>query len=77
MNKRWVFLLVLLCLAGTGVAQDEEPPGLIVNEPGAFEGYNLYAPLNAATTYLIDNEGRVVNTWESDYRPGMPYLLLA
>lgn len=74
-TKRWVFLLVLLCVAGTGVAQDEEAPGLIVHEPGAFEGYNLFAPLNAATTYLIDNEGRVVNTWESDYRPGMPYLL--
>lgn len=76
MKKPWVLVLVLVCIAGGGFTQDEEPKGLLINTPGAFEGYNLFAPLNAATTYLIDNKGRVVNTWESEYRPGnLAYLL--
>lgn len=44
--------------------------GLLLNASGAFEGLNLYAPLSSGTTYLMDNEGRYVHSWESEYRPG-------
>ncbi len=56
--------------------EEEKPKGLIINKPGAFEGYNLFTPLDSGTTYLMDNEGRVVHTWESDYRPGSNSYLL-
>ena len=69
--------LVLLCVGGAVSAQDEDAArGLVLNTADAFEGYNLFAPLNAATTYLMDNAGRVVHTWESDYRPGNSAYLL-
>jgi len=50
--------------------------GLIKNDPSAFIGYTLFAPKHYTTIYLIDNEGRVVNTWESDYEPGQSVYLL-
>jgi len=54
----------------------EPPTGVIINEEGAFEGYTLFAPIDSTITYLIDNEGRVVNMWKSDYRPGHSVYLL-
>ncbi len=41
--------------------------GLSINEPGAFRGYTLLNPMNHKKTYLIDMDGRVVKTWESQH----------
>lgn len=50
--------------------------GLRINEAGAMEGYVLYRPLLSGTTYLVDRNGRVVHTWETDHEPaGGVYLL--
>ena len=66
----------LVFAAGISWAQQEEERGLKLHEPEAFDGLNLFSPLEAGTTYLIDNEGRVIHTWESDYRPAsVPYLM--
>jgi len=54
----------------------EPPTGVIINNEGAFKGYTLFAPINSTMTYLIDNEGRIINTWKSDYRPGHSVYLL-
>ena len=40
------------------------------------QGYTLMAPANSTTTYLIDMEGRVVKTWQSDCKPGHSAYLL-
>jgi Arylsulfotransferase (ASST) len=40
------------------------------------QGYTLLAPANSTTTYLIDMEGRVVKTWQSDCKPGHSAYLL-
>jgi hypothetical protein len=57
-----------------------EPPkpklGLLINEPKACQGYTLLAPSNSTSTYLIDMEGRVVNSWKSDCNPGLSAYLL-
>lgn len=39
-------------------------------------GYTLFAPLNETTTYLINEAGETVFTWESSYRPGNAVYLL-
>ena len=39
--------------------------GVIINESGAYDGYTIFATGNYGTTYLIDNEGRQVHTWQS------------
>src|SRR5437763_9175769 len=51
--------------------------GLNLNDAKrACQGYTLLAPANSTTTYLIDMEGRVVKTWQSDCKPGHSAYLL-
>src|SRR5712692_7552198 len=61
-------------------AEPAKPPapklGLSVNDPRAFQGYSLIAPLTGTTTYLLDMEGRVVRRWESDCSPALCAYLL-
>jgi hypothetical protein len=52
------------------------PDGLSINEPEAFQGYSLVAPMNSTSTYLVDMEGRIVNEWKSRYTPAMCAYLL-
>jgi len=54
----------------------EQPTGVIINDEESFEGYTLFAPINSTMTYLIDNKGRIINTWKSDYRPAHSVYLL-
>jgi len=50
--------------------------GLFMNGERSYNGYTLFAPLNYYTTYLIDNDGYLVNSWDSDYEPGNTVYLL-
>ena len=50
--------------------------GVLDIKPGIEEGYTLFAPLNSNITYLIDNCGRIINTWESEFTPGNTTYLL-
>ena len=42
---------------------------------GAYEGYTLFAPSNAKTTYLVDMQGNQVHSWQSDLVPMTAELL--
>lgn len=49
--------------------------GLVINSSAATPGYILFCPLPSSTTYLINLEGMVVHTWESEFGPsGWLYL---
>ena len=50
--------------------------GLQLNDSKAYQGYTLVAPLNSKKTYLIDMQGRVVRTWESQYTAGQEAYFL-
>ncbi|MHC4512065.1 MAG: aryl-sulfate sulfotransferase [Planctomycetota bacterium] len=50
--------------------------GLLRRDAGSFDGYTLFSPLSSKKTYLVDPRGRVVNTWTSNYRPGIAAYLL-
>jgi len=78
--------IFLLCSIGMTLAQTRSGSpgdgpatqgiGLIRNEPGAYTGYTLLSPLQSTSTYLIDMNGRVVNTWATDSTPSsIAYLL--
>lgn len=38
--------------------------------------YTLFAPMGSTDTYLIDESGNTVHTWQSNYRPGLSVYLL-
>ncbi len=57
-------------------AQQVPQIGLIRNTAQSFDGYTLFAPASYTLTYLIDNCGRAVKTWQSAYAAvGGTYLL--
>jgi len=63
--KKYLFLLSILytCFINAGV----------------FEGYTLFTPLEISvensTTYLINNDQEIINTWTHEFGPAsMPYL---
>ena len=57
-------------------ADADGPRGLRLTTPEASPGYVLHNPNLSDTAYLIDLEGRVVHTWQSDYGPGGGSYLL-
>ena len=50
--------------------------GTLVNTPQSFNGYTLLTPVTSFQTHLIDNCGRVVNSWNSNFLPGLSAYLL-
>lgn len=68
--------LLLAIASGLSVLAQEKTVGLFVNDPAAGAGYTLFAPNLSTITYLIDNGGRLVHTWHSDYQPGQAVYLL-
>ena len=68
---------MILCGVSTIVAQTRTV-GLFENDTAkVFKGYTLFAPKHDTTTFLINNEGRIVNQWSrSRYEPGQSVYLL-
>ena len=53
--------------AGKAKPEASKPKlGLHVNHPRALQGYTVLAPIMSKKTYLLDMQGRVVRTWESE-----------
>jgi hypothetical protein len=50
--------------------------GLSINDPRALPGYTLFSPFASPNTYLLDMQGRVVRTWQSDCSPALSGFLL-
>ena len=89
--RDWVMAAVVLAVGAfslTGLHPLAQPPKDEVKRPPvklglnhhdakkACQGYTLLAPANSTTTYLLDMEGRVVKTWQSDCKPGHSAYLL-
>ena len=83
----YVVGLILLLTSMVVVGQDKPPKdgdfgsierqvGVITNTYEAYEGHTLFAPKNYTRTYLMDNQGGIINTWDSPYEPGQSVYLL-
>ncbi|MDP7430423.1 MAG: hypothetical protein QGG97_02610, partial [Flavobacteriales bacterium] len=66
-------LFILLCYPLFIIGQNQTV-GLFQYDIGSFDGYTLFSP--SETTYLIDNCGRLVHSWQSSYNPGNSAYLL-
>ena len=74
--NRILFTAVLVVSALAPVRAQERTMGLMLNDSAAFVGYTLFAPLSYDVTYLINNEGLLVHSWESAFTPGNSAYLL-
>lgn len=70
---------VMVCFAlvyTSSLKAQNQTVGLFVNSEDSFNGYTLVSVNAAHTSHLIDNCGRVVNEWHSNYRTGESSYLL-
>ena len=73
---RNLILLACLVFGASNLSSQDRTVGVTLNTTNAAPGYTLFAPLGSTTTYLIDLDGRAINSWESSYRPGDAVYLL-
>ena len=66
---------VLLSIAVVSPVSAQATVGLILHDEASYDGYTLFAPIPALNTYLIDNEGKLVHSWASTFRPGLSVYL--
>lgn len=70
-------ILSLFLTAGVLACASERSGAFDAGSPHAESwGYVLFAPLLSTTTFLIDRQGQVIRTWESDFPPGTAAYLL-
>jgi hypothetical protein len=62
--------------AANGAVESSRPSGLLLDDPRAFQGYTLIAPMTSRNTQLIDMQGKIVRSWESQYPPAHSAYLL-
>ena len=74
MSKYLRILSFFVCLSFTPFISVGQTVGLFQNSPEAYNGYTLFS--NNEITYLVDNCGDLVHTWESEYLPGFSLYLL-
>ena len=69
-----ILLILILLYCNLLIAQ--QTVGLFINTSDSYNGYTLFAPITNSTTYLIDNCGEKVHSWNSTYNPGLSAYIL-
>lgn len=68
--KNKILVLVLIIVCGIVRAQLDNSVGLLSYEEGTYDGYTLFTSNQGTKTYLIDNCGKLVQQWDSEYKAG-------
>lgn len=71
-NTKSMERIILLNLVGRFV----KIISVFINDEESFKGYTLFSPLYYFTTYLINNNGEIVNKWKSNYIQSLKCYLL-
>lgn len=72
---RYLFLTICIFCSLLNLTQAQQTIGTIALEDDANEGYTLISPIGGSITYLIDNCGQIINSWQSDYNAGLAAYL--
>jgi uncharacterized protein (TIGR03437 family) len=77
MTRSASLALVALSISIPVLEGQDRTVGLFLNDATRTSpGYTLLAPKHNGRTYLIDNNGQYVHTWDSKYEPGQSAYLL-
>jgi hypothetical protein len=75
--QRLGLLILLLAAAPPRLAAQGRTMGLMYHDSiKSYQGYTLFAPMEYYVTYLIDNEGRLVHSWDAQMKPSLSVYLL-
>ena len=66
-----LFILLMIVFPASAQVGRRRTVGVLVNTEAAYEGYTLFSPSNTPSVYLIDNDGRVIHTWETEGKAGV------
>ena len=69
-SRKSLILLVLLLTSVSALAQ-ERTVGVMVNADGAYDGYALFVTIGDTSVYLMNNDGRIIHTWNIEETPGV------
>lgn len=75
-KNSFIFFVVLLFLFLSLLVSQEQTMGLFINQPQSYNGYTLFAPNRYTKTYLINNNGLEINSWQSAFVPGQAVYFL-
>ena len=72
-KRRLIILFVLLMMILPVSAQVglRRTVGVLVNTEAAYEGYTLFSPMQTPSVYLMNNEGRIIHSWEIEDTGGV------
>lgn len=73
---RRFIIIILLFLYHSSYSQNYTVGWFLNDTSKSFEGYTLFAPITYNKTYLIDNCGKEVHSWVSDYTSSAGAYLL-
>ena len=76
LNYKAIIVALFLISSSFFTQNVNQTIGLFMNSEESFNGYTLFAPISNETTYLINNCGKEINSWESNYKAGMMAYLL-
>ena len=75
MKKPTVFK-VLIALSSVLLGQEKATVGLIsIDRDNVYPGYSLFTPMGQKETFLIDNNGQLINQWSSEFNAGFTAYL--
>ena len=80
LNKKYRLTLIVIFFCSVTImdlAQTKNMGLFLNNTSKAYDGYTLFAPKQYTATYLINNEGKLIQQWsKSQYPPGQSVYLL-
>lgn len=71
MNSRNKILVIYIIFSSSiSLLGQDRTVGVFNIDNDVFDGYTLFSPAANTKAYLINECGQVINSWESEYRPG-------
>lgn len=72
--NKYFFIICLLSILSSGMISCQNTVGVLLNTKEAIDGYTVFSVHDK--TYLINNDGNIVNQWDSEYSVGQSVYLL-
>jgi len=71
--KHLTLILAMICSHHLASSQTM---GVVQSEAGSLEGYTFFSPFSGTKAWMVDNCGRIVNSWDRGTRPGLAAYFL-